>query len=478
MANRSTTAFKPWSQRPRFEPGAQLRAEDLNRAHREQLERQRLIQRGVFGNGVVFGYKLELDEDGKLAVADGCLKLGCGLALDCHGRELYWPGGRLGLHDLAGQMPEAPGRYTLLVHYAERCRAARDPCCCDPRTAAVEIGVVFTLRCGCREIGCGPHEMPDDTCIDLCSYICARTATRDGPPAAAEDLACACDEPPPLCATACSDWCYDPEAGVPLACLSLCEPPYRADACAPKVCFERGPVETCLVRPFVYRNPLLFDLARDNHVHLARVADLSFKHWILGRTSPDDATSRTWDEPVTWPEFVDRMSDENGFVIRFSESIRIDTLHPASIILRIVVREWRTDYWQEYRTPLSAVEPIDPVGGFTRAVRLRFEKEWFENEIDTDRSTLDQRDRGEPRSRGIVVELVIRSAMLRDRCDCMLDGRPFDVPPDKPGQAMPGTDYVVAFRVLSSRASGDYATATRAISTHGPERAGAPGEDA
>lgn len=478
MAIRSTTAFKPWSQRPRFEPGAQLRAEDLNRAHWQHLERQRLIQRGVFGRGVVFGYKLELEGEEKLKVADGCLSLGCGLALDRHGRELYWPGGRLGLHDLAGEMPEEAGRHTLLVHYAERCRAAPDPCRCDARSTAVEIGVVFTLRRGCRDIGCGPHEMPDDACIDLCSYICARTATGDGPPSASEDLARACDEAEPLCATTGCDWRYDPEAGVPLACLSLCEPRELADACAPKVCFERAPVETCLVRPFVYRNPLLYDLARDNHVHLARVADLSFKDWILGRTSPDDGNFRTWGEPIAWTDFVARMADENGFVIRFSESIRVDTLHPASIILRIVVREWRTDYWQEYRTPLREVEPIDPAEGFTRAVRLRFETEWFESEIDTDRSTLDQRDRGDQRNRGILVEIVIRSAMLRDRCGQMLDGRPLDIALGKPGQAMPGADYIAAFRVLSSRASRDRATETAATTTPGPERAGSPGEAA
>jgi hypothetical protein len=461
MTSRQPAAFEPWSERPRFVPAAALGADQLNRAHEAAMARQRLVNRAVLGWGVVFGLQLKKQERGELALAHGCLELGCGLALDRHGRELFWPGGRLGLDDLAGPAPTAPGHYTLLVHYAEREPKGYDPCRCDPGNGTIEIGVVFTLRCGCKRIGCGPHPMPEDACIDLCHYICARTGATSGPPEPGFDQEHGCREPGPLCGATWSDWRYDPDAGVPLACLELCAPKGEEvskgeagrDGCPPRLCFARSKVETCLVRPFVYRNPLLYDLARDNHVTLARVARLSWQDWILGRTAPDAATGRGWTDTVSWADFQSRVQDPAGFKIVFSRPIRVDTLHPASIILQVVVREWRSDYFQEHRIPFDRIEPLRVEDGFAWAVKLGFEKEWRENEIETDRSTLNKPDSGPAYNRGILVELVIRSALLRDRCGHMLDGRPLDIRSETPGQAMPGTDFVAVFRVGDGPAS-------------------------
>ena len=137
-----------------------LTAEQLNAGLADEVKRERLLNRAVHGYGVVVGLGLVVDDDGDLDVEHGCLELTGGLALDRHGRMLYWKGGRIGLADIVGDRPTRRGRYTLSAHFAAR-PPQHDGCApfAGEQARWWKEGVVFTLdaelRPG-RPSLCGP----------------------------------------------------------------------------------------------------------------------------------------------------------------------------------------------------------------------------------------------------------------------------------------------------------------------------------
>ena len=114
-----------WSSRPHFSPRQLLTAEQLNAGLDDELYRQRLLSRAVHGYGVVTGFGPAQNEEGELDVERGCFHLSGGLALDRHGRMLYWAGGRIGIDHIVGELPDCSGHYTLCAHYAVRRPPAR-----------------------------------------------------------------------------------------------------------------------------------------------------------------------------------------------------------------------------------------------------------------------------------------------------------------------------------------------------------------
>src|SRR5262245_36639145 len=126
---------KAWSRRPHFAPRQKLTAHALNAALDDQLARQALLARALHGHGVVFGLPV--------ALKDAALAIGCGLALDRHGRILFWEGGELGTGDIAGTPPSCDGEYTLVMHYAERSEGGGDSCWpCSSAAEWAEQGVL------------------------------------------------------------------------------------------------------------------------------------------------------------------------------------------------------------------------------------------------------------------------------------------------------------------------------------------------
>ena len=155
-----------WSTRPHFSARQFLTADQLNTGLDDELWRQRLLNRAVLGHGVVFGFGIHTDDE-QGDDLKGCLELTCGLAIDRHGRMLYWPGGRIGPGDIVGQQPECEGCYTLSVHYAER---LPDNDKCTPPGAGDSHwryqGVVFTLSPTGDAVDRCCDEHPDGACID------------------------------------------------------------------------------------------------------------------------------------------------------------------------------------------------------------------------------------------------------------------------------------------------------------------------
>lgn len=425
------------SRRPYFNPHQQLTAAQLNAMqafHTASLQR---VLHGLAGSGVVYGFSPCVDENGKLLIKKGCIEIGCGLAFDHHGRQLYWPGGWIGIDDLAGDKPVCEGEYTLCAHYAEyrEIRSSESKGCgsCDHDTEDVlwiDQRVVFTLKKGCDK------KKPDcnDTwkrCPDINNYVCEHI-----------DQTHCRKNPENLCPTQCDGQYYDPNHGIPLACVKICEV-QDIDQCKYPFVFSAEAPKVCDVRQFVYRNELLYQLIRGDHQNYAYVASLSWEEWIL--------YNKEWDTTVPWDKFIARVKrdekgegEAEGFTITFSKPIQTRTLHLGSIILSAVTQEARTDYWESRRIPLKKVDPLDEftigVHKYTFSVRLQFEDNWQQSEIGDQRSTLEY---------GAIIELTIRGSLLRDECGCMLNARPLGYENSEHHccQSIPGGDFIALFRV-------------------------------
>ncbi|MBB2948483.1 hypothetical protein FB565_008266 [Actinoplanes lutulentus] len=451
-----------WSLRPHFTPRQALTAEQLNAGLDDETARQRLLNQAIHGYGVVLGLGLVTGDDGYLHLHDDCLEVTAGLALDRHGRMLYWPGGRLHLDDLAGRPPRQEGHYTLSVHYAARPPAGDD---CPPVTERSRWraeSVVFTLRRGCDDADRGCPHHPRGACVGRDEYLCRRTGGRPGDlddtVAVSDDVPWLRRRPGRLVPAPDDDWVYDPdgEVAVPLACVRICDLANRhagehdhdneAEGGYAGHGHEPGhgycPVQpgSCEVRPFVYRNPLLYELADGCDVRLPRVNEISWQDWI------DDG----WPAKVPWADFRERI--EEGLEIRFSRPVLVSTLHEASVFLTAVVAHPDVDYGEPRRVPTGwqgydgewrpGVEPIGVDEDLAWGVRLRPADDWLDAEVRGRRSNLFE---------GAHFELTVRGQLLRDECGRTLDARP--VGARGPRAARPGGDFVSVFQVAARPAA-------------------------
>jgi hypothetical protein len=198
----------------------------------------------------------------------------------------------------------------------------------------------------------------------------------------------------------------------------------------------------CSVRPFVYRNPLLFELAKECHTDFPRVKSLSWERILNQSISWEDFVylcdpNKPRDPPSPIPEKRPR---PRGFEIFFTEGIQISTLHVGSIFLRALVQERRASYFEASRLWLDGVEPLEVShdGKLARGVRLNPHPNWISSELNDEQSSLD---------RGALIELTIRGQLLRNACGQMLDARPLDVDLKWPGQKRPGGDFIALFSV-------------------------------
>lgn len=447
-----------WSHRPHFVPRQMLTAEQLNSGLDDEMMRQQLLNRAIHGYGVVVGYGPAVRDDGTLDLHRGCLELTGGLALDRHGRMLYWRGGRIGMDHLVGPRPDHEGHYTLSAHFA--CRPpltdACHPIAGDDSQWSRE-GVVFTLRAGCSDIDRCCPEHPIGSCVGHDEYLCRRTGGLPGNDAGtvrvSDDVQWLLRKPGQLCPTDVGMWMYDPdpEVAVPIACLEICdlanprpgehEHEHEAEGeegqetgpeCEPRYGFCPARPRACRVRPLVYRNPLLYELSNCCDVELPRIRSISWQDWI----------DRGWSTPVEWDDFRERIT--RGLEIRFSRPIQVGTLHEASIHLAAVIKNRDADYWISRRVPTvrrsgrTYIEPIDRYGDVAWGVRLRPTPDWLRSEVTGDDSNLFY---------GAHFELTIRGQILRDECGQVLDARPVAAHGRARCETRPGGDFVSVFRV-------------------------------
>lgn len=417
MADADPRSPRLWTRRPLFSPSQMLTAEQLNLMMEEQRARTEKLMRGLHGHGVIFGLAVTREE------GPTPLRVSCGMALDRHGRLLHWPGGAVTEAELV-TMPDCEDPFTLSIHYARRKvpGGGCGPCSDDPQW--IEEGVVYSLRHECRRLDRACVRPDEAGCIDLDEYVCLRNGSDEGALQSAADLEWACRPTGSLTRIGCSDIFYDSEAGIPIACVevrNLCENP----DCEPHWGF--GEVrETCEVRPWVYRTPLLFELIKGCQNDLARVESV---RWGPNRSSGADG----WPDNISWEEFTEAI--RQGPEITFTKAVRTDTVHPGSVFLTAILWERQADYMLTRRIP-AKLQALDADDVSASRFRLQISADWIRNEIDT---------RSELKSGGRV-ELTIRGQMIRDLCDNLLDALPLDYDPHSPPHSRPGGDFVALLR--------------------------------
>jgi len=466
MKGHEKSGNPPWSRRPLFRKGQKLLAEELNVLTELHTTRLRHALLGLAGPGVVYGYNIETDSDCRCKVRDGCIEVECGYAFDYCGRILHWLGGRVCIDDLAGRKPDRAGKYTLWVHYAEHRELIDENCDKESGSPWIQEGVVFSLTPDCKGY-CEKCQDTCDRCITENEYICGRLGADDDVPVPpAKDLKMLCKCCGELCAVGCSDWQYDPR-GIPLACVVVREVFDDRKDCDNTYEFEPAEPSICKHRPYVYRNPLLYELLNNCHRDLPRVENVSFRRFL----------SSTWEEPVPWEAFA--VEVVRGFEIEFTKPIKISTLHRSSVFLTALVGEHESHFLDVLRFPIEDMEFPGATGGFSKRVVLTFPDIWLRRQVQDPKSRFET---------GAIIELTIRGAMLRDQCECLLnavplpkqsrgeekepekypkpdreskpdDRRKLPVCDEEPCElrepAMPGDDFVVSFCVAPKPQSRD-----------------------
>jgi len=416
MADADPGAKRGWTRRPLFAPTQMLTAEQLNLMMEEQRSRTDKLMRGLHGNGVVFGLAVTRPQ------GSAALAVSCGMALDRHGRLLHWPGGPVELKEIAVP-PECAGRFTLSIHYARREVSGSGCGPCSDRPQWIDEGVAFSLRHDCAPIDRACVRQTEPRCIGLDDYVCLRNGSSEGalPPSA--DLHWACAEAGARRRIGCGDIFYDPEAGIPIACVEMrnhCDTP----GCAP--CWGFGEVDSnCDVRPWVYRTPLLYELVKGCQNDLARVQSVQ---WGEGRPAVDG-----WPDERPWEDLAAALRE--GPQIAFTKPVRVATVNPGSAFLTAVLWERQADYLLTRRIPAEPVA-LDPSDGLASRFRLAVDGEWIRNEIGS---------RSELKSGGRI-ELTLRGQMIRDRCGNLLDSVPLGYAPSSPPHSRPGGDFLALLR--------------------------------
>lgn len=426
------------SRRPRYRPDQLLTAELLTAEHDHHRHRRWQLNRSLIGPGVLHGL-------GVIPAGPRGLRVMPGLALDAWGREIeVGPEARsIVLDEFAGfgEPFPRPGCYTLLAHHAERLtpEGGSVPCLAQDRPGDwVWSGAVFSLFCGCDATDC--CACPGiEACYDPSTYLCGRQGSGASGVDPDPRLARAMGPVPPLVARP-DGWHWDPRAGIPLACVEVCEEPPDEGCEGAGAGLRLADPHPCRMRPLVPRIPQLLELARECHLERPRLERLE---WL-----PD------WDGirigRLGWHEFLRLCKD--GFRLRFTAPLRREGVHNASIVF-CELRAAHWDHQDVLRVPLDFHSGDPQQGGLVREVCFTPNEGWAKGGCP------------QPRERSPVrIELTLRGAALRDRCGTMLDARPPGAP-EGPEHARNGGDLVVAFQVEADR---EYAPAAEPRSGEQP----------
>ena len=379
----------PGGTRNRYYPSKLMTARDFTLEQGYGIGRRRLINRALFGWGVVGGLLVKPGPNVRL------LEIGLGLALDRYGREIALghaaqvPSDRMIWHIPQGSTP-VPGRYLLAAHYAEQRTEPRrvpDLCGCGetewnhvcetvafalwPQAEASGEGWYFPPERPCPHCGC-PQSLPDDpqaTASGRAPCLCGWAEAPLG-------------ESPPLCERDCL-W-LDPGSPVPLAWVSVSE----GGECP---AFDPNAIDDCGPRRIVKRNELLFDLIRGcDLVHLGWIS------WSAWHLRPDPNQQVTWDEFAKMFDGSQADGDAiwTDFVFAFDGPVQDRLLNQDVVAMTAVIQDggyrrgtYGIAWGQVLRVPILKVKPEpdsrqpgDPPGT-SRRYRCWVDQKWWDSQI-------------------------------------------------------------------------------------------------
>jgi hypothetical protein len=407
--------------------GKRLTTDSFRVEQRYLLERRHLLNRAIFGWGVVYGFAIA---DGG---APGRLKIGAGLALDSCGRELLQGAPRVvGIGDLIQLDPKAPQNKAglvftnghpanekicalLSVHYAEQSMGpvtVEDSCRCKheefERTCEIVRYSLQPIDCGdcCREHECKL------TCKCATGWCCgegdAHTTHKRG------GCRCLCDYLTQLqLDESCSlhevdDPCFrvyaDLRHGVPLACVTLVR-----DAADRWVL--GADVEPCGPRRLVKRNDLLFDLIQG--CDLTRIEDFGWKDWHR--------------RDMPFKTFLEALGT-GGFSVKFSGPVRAATLQRDCFAIAVMSAEREGGWWQVFRAPIARIETAQ--ADLVEEAKVVVDGDWLDDAVKSRKTIFDTES---------FVEIEVRGDFI---VDC--NGQAVDAN----GNGTPGGTFLSTFHLL------------------------------
>lgn len=453
------------------------------------LERRRLLNRAIYGWGVVYGYGIEpepLDECKKQREA-GKLGIGPGLALDQCGRELLqtcsrnlapedliaidkdgnqadladlFPPAEKSRHAIINQSPR--DCWLISAHYAEQYNSPIDiksACQCQHQEwdQICEVVRYSLRRINCQECRCNFKcelncECETEPGANETHRIEAekQTSHAELPPPSRGGCKCLCqyitnlkleDDCGPLCQIEepCGKVRVDLQHGVPLACVEVVW-----DRQCDQGIFGTQ-VETCGPRRLVKRNDLLFDLIRG--CDLTRISEIGWAKWHR-------AGYTTSSGPISFEHFrgafgdIGRREDEyvtRDFWVRFSRPVREETLLPDCFAITVMSGERGEGWWETLRVPIRRVdtsvipsEPGDPAG-YVRGARVVVDGAWADDAL----AGTVTRFQGA----GAWVEIEVRGDFILDCNGQTVDANPVGLSPYPSGNGAPGDTFLSCFRV-------------------------------
>jgi hypothetical protein len=420
-----------------------MRVADYVLEQEYHISRRRLVNRAMLGWGVVQGFRVDpealtvgkgvaLDPQGRELVACDEVDLrhcesvlwlaekdGCGLAVVEPPAQPSAPApqgdGRRDA-DCPPPEPEYPPLYLLSAHYAEKridgVRIEDD--CGGARCEANQLceTVVYSLR----PVDCCPSGLPDCRCPrcageDECACDtreagadASRQAAKQGNSHREREDCVSIDrgnhrqlalwsletrndadfcKPVKPVEAGCIE--FYPDAGVPLACVTLCW-----HCGEPRV---SGVVDSAHPRRLARPNEVLFDLIRG--CDLTRVKDVGWRDWLppKDRIVPFTQFAAMFDPPKAEGQMHRRGRRQQGsvstrFSVAFTGPVRIDTLTRDVMAITLVQREPREDVGDMVRVPIAELEPHPMLStdlpGMTRGFNIYVDSSFWEGEIDPD----------------------------------------------------------------------------------------------
>lgn len=384
----STGPCDPGGDRNLYYPSKLMTARDFTLEQHYGIGRRRLINRAIFGWGVVGGLQVQPGHQ------ETALTITPGLALDRFGREIAL-GHAVEVHSdrmvwmIDAEAAPRPGRYLLAAHYAERRTEpvrVPDMCgCSETEWNRICETVVYSLwpdveRAGwkfaserpCSRCGCPPH-LPENERSSAKWRAPCLCAWADAAPLG---------EPPPLCER--NGLWLDPDSPVPLAWVTVTT---GGDCPA----FDPDCIDDCLPRRIVKRNELLYDLIRG--CDLTHLDTISWRDWHL---RPDPNQQVKWDEFIKM--FDGKKADGDAvwtdFVFGFDGPVDDRLMNQDVIVMNAVIQDggyrrgtYGIAWGQIVRVPILKLTPEPSANGATdppgthRSYRCWVDQKWWNSQI-------------------------------------------------------------------------------------------------
>jgi hypothetical protein len=481
------------SARNRYFPGKRLTPDALRVEQRFLNERRHLVNRGVLGWGVAYGYKVGVrpPPGHEHRAFTGELRIGPGLALDEAGRELLQEDtvdlrvADMIFLDAEGRRIEKGalrdgGCWLLRVHYAEQDRGpidVKDPCDCTRREfeqvcETVRYSLQWTdcdrccadsgceLQCDCGTGACcehpqAPRDIPQDAPPDKpyekpTGHIESKREPnlhdrlppdrhRGCEPVPRGGCECICEhvtgrhpgiDRERLCTIA--EECGKVRVDLGHGVALACVG-LRLDECRCPI-FDTW-VEDCGPRRVLKSTDVLFDLIRG--CDLTRISAIGWDHMHRLRG------------PVDWNVFLRSFGrDEPGkghnvtdYRVEFSKPVIADTVRPDCFSITFVFPEAEGGWWHSLRAPISGVQLGGGSGvpqGMATEATILVDTAWVADALYSPRNRF---------AHGAIVEVRVFGDLIWDCNRLQLDADASGTRAVPSGNGSPGGTYLSIFRV-------------------------------